>query len=464
MKASSPAVVVVGDALLDRDVDGVVERICPDAPVPVLDQRSQTDRPGGAALAATLAARQGASVVIVSAVGDDEAGDTLRRLLATEGVELVNVGLTAATPEKVRLRADGHSLLRLDRGGPPGVAGRHLGRAVAALGDVDAVLVSDYGRGLADVAALRAALVATSAPVVWDPHPRGPRPVPGVTVATPNGDELRGAVPPDATTRAEGLAGLAARARRLVEQWEVGAVAVTLGPAGALLTRAGGTPPMVIPVRPVEGGDPCGAGDCFASTTAVALASGAVLPEAVEEAAAAATTFVEAGGAAALFGSHPVPVSDAAALATTTDARTGSAGGRGVVVATGGCFDLLHAGHVSLLQAARGLGDRLVVLLNSDRSVAGLKGPDRPLQPEADRRDLVLALECVDEVIVFDEDTPVAALDRLRPDVFVKGGDYAGRELPEAPVLEQWGGQTVIVPYLGGRSTTRLVEEARRGR
>ena len=134
----------------------------------------------------------------------------------------------------------------------------------------------------------------------------------------------------------------------------------------------------------------------------------------------------------------------------------------GTVVATGGCFDLLHAGHVSLLNAARSLGDRLVVLLNSDRSVARLKGPDRPIQSEDDRREVLLALGCVDDVVIFDEDTPVAALERLRPQVWVKGGDYSGLDLPESAVLSRWGGQAVTVPYLSGRSTTRLIMEARR--
>jgi rfaE bifunctional protein nucleotidyltransferase chain/domain/rfaE bifunctional protein kinase chain/domain len=451
-----PHVVVVGDALLDRDIDGAVERICPDGPAPVLDEHHVNSRPGGAALAATLAARQRTTVTLVSAVGDDEAGATLRRLLVDEGVDLVDLGLVGGTPEKVRLRARGHTLLRLDRGGPPGLRGHDIDRVAAALGRADAVLVSDYGRGITAVPAVREALAAAGAPIVWDPHPKGARPVVGTTVATPNRDELAGlVVDPDIGAGTEvGLAGTAARARHLVALWPVGAVVVTMGFEGALLTRAEG-PPLVVPVAPAGAGDPCGAGDCFAATTAVALARGAVLPDAVERAAAEAAAFVERGGAAALTDGAPH------GEVAPSQARA-SSGEPDVVVATGGCFDLLHAGHVSLLQAARALGDRLVVLLNSDRSVARLKGADRPLQGEVDRRQVLLALGCVDDVVVFDEDTPTAALDRLRPDVWVKGGDYAGRDLPEAAILELWGGQAVIVPYLSGRSTTRLVQEARR--
>jgi rfaE bifunctional protein nucleotidyltransferase chain/domain len=132
----------------------------------------------------------------------------------------------------------------------------------------------------------------------------------------------------------------------------------------------------------------------------------------------------------------------------------------GTVVATGGCFDLLHPGHVQTLQAARALGDCLIVLLNSDASVRRLKGPTRPVTGERDRAAVLRALECVDAVLVFGEDTPVAALERLRPDVWVKGGDYAGRRLPEADALERWGGRVVVVPTVDGHSTTRLIEEA----
>ncbi|CAA9310254.1 MAG: ADP-heptose synthase / D-glycero-beta-D-manno-heptose 7-phosphate kinase [uncultured Frankineae bacterium] len=132
----------------------------------------------------------------------------------------------------------------------------------------------------------------------------------------------------------------------------------------------------------------------------------------------------------------------------------------GTVVATGGCFDLLHAGHVTVLQQARALGDCLVVLLNSDDSVRRLKGATRPLQSQGDRATLLRALGCVDAVVVFDEDTPVAALERLRPDVWAKGGDYALADLPETPVLARWGGQAVVLPYLDGKSTTSLIQEA----
>jgi rfaE bifunctional protein nucleotidyltransferase chain/domain len=176
--------------------------------------------------------------------------------------------------------------------------------------------------------------------------------------------------------------------------------------------------------------------------------------EAVQQAVVAAAAFVEAGGASS-YGRRDRAVERGAGMADRVRARGGT------VVATGGCFDLLHAGHVATLEAARALGDCLVVCLNSDASVRRLKGESRPLVPQADRARVLAALECVDEVVVFEEDTPVEAIRRVRPDVWAKGGDYAGADLPEAALLREWGGQAVVLPYLTGRSTTSLVETAR---
>jgi rfaE bifunctional protein nucleotidyltransferase chain/domain len=247
------------------------------------------------------------------------------------------------------------------------------------------------------------------------------------------------------------------RARELRRRWRAEAVAVTLGDEGALLVN-GKRPPLVAPAPRLTVLDPCGAGDRFSSTAAGMLADGHTLEEAVTAAVRTASAFVAAGGASAgLTGGAPMLASEGMEAALEVAARTRAAGGR--VVATGGCFDLLHAGHVSVLQAARRLGGCLVVLLNSDESVRRLKGPDRPLVNEADRSAVISALECVDAVAVFDEPTPEAALRRLRPDVFAKGADYSDVELPESAVLAEWNAEVVLLPYLEGRSTTRLLEE-----
>jgi D-beta-D-heptose 7-phosphate kinase/D-beta-D-heptose 1-phosphate adenosyltransferase len=388
------------------------------------------------------------------------------------------------------VRAQGRALLRLDRGGDGGAVGAATAAARAAIAWADAILVADYGRGVAAEPGIRAALaraIAGGVPVVWDPHPRGPEPVAGCALVTPNAAEARGF----ASSGADGsLAAAAADAEALLARWDAAAVCVTRGSAGALLVRAAGGAPLVVPAAPVPVGDPCGAGDRFASRAAEILASGAPVAEAITAAVAAASTFVAAGGASAigtpqlkgdsprndfatsaqrpqsstLKGSDP-PVGGGAGDLSALDARGQTpvewvrAQG-GTVVATGGCFDLLHPGHVHTLQAARALGDCLVVCLNSDASVRRLKGPSRPVQGEQDRAAVLAALGCVDDVVVFEEDTPVEVLRRLRPDIWVKGGDYAVADLPEAAVLAEWGGRAVVLPFVEGRSTTRLIEEA----
>jgi D-beta-D-heptose 7-phosphate kinase/D-beta-D-heptose 1-phosphate adenosyltransferase len=456
----SGPLVVLGDALLDRDLEGTVERLAPDAPVPVVEAPVARVRPGGAGLAALLAARDGREVVLISALAGDAPGAELRALLGDAGVEVIELGLAGATPEKVRVRAAGRSLLRLDHGGPAGEVGPLSDPGARAMRAAAGVLVADYGRGVAAEASVRAALAERGrAPMVWDPHPRGAPPPPGAALATPNAAEALVFAPDVA--HGDDVAAVAARARALVACWQTAGVAVTLGRRGALLSGAAGAP-LLVPAPPAPLADPCGAGDRFASAAAGALADGAVPSEAVEVAVARASAFVATGGAAGLVAPAPpdeAPPADAAALVARVRAEGGT------VVATGGCFDLLHAGHVAMLQAARALGDCLVVCLNGDDSVRRLKGRDRPLQPASDRAAVLLALDCVDAVVVFDEDTPVEALERLRPSIFAKGADYAGADLPEARALTRWGGQVVAVPYLQGRSTTRLLEEAvRRGR
>ena len=439
--------VVVGDALLDRDLDGRAERLAPDAPVPVLDDLREHARPGGAALAAVLAAAAGEEVVLVCALGRDGAGRRLAGLLEAASVTVHDLGLHGTTPEKVRIRAAGRALVRLDRGGG-GRCGPMTAEATAAIRGARAVLASDYGRGVVAEPTVREALAAevpAAAPVVWDPHPRGPAPVPGVLVATPNAREA-GAGP--------SLAEAAAAARALAARWRAVNVCVTRGADGAVLAGGDG-PALAVPAPPVpDGADPCGAGDCFAATVAVRLAAGALPSEAVPAAVGAASTFVAAGGAAAALMRPRAPE---AASAATLAARVRQAGG--TVVAAGGCFDLLHAGHVRMLESARALGDCLIVCMNSDASVRRLKGAGRPVNGEHDRAAVLAGLGSVDAVAVFQEDDPRTVLRELRPHLWVKGGDYALADLPEREVLASWDGHAVTVPYVTGRSTTRLIEE-----
>jgi rfaE bifunctional protein nucleotidyltransferase chain/domain/rfaE bifunctional protein kinase chain/domain len=442
-------VVVVGDALLDRDLDGRADRLAPDAPVPVVHDAVLHQRPGGAGLAAMLAARAGSRVTLVTALGRDPAGAELATLLDREGIAVVDV-TRATTPVKTRVRVDGHPVVRVDDGDDDDPPARPDRIAEVDAGAVDAVLVSDYGRGVADASPVQEWLgaYATSAPLVWDPHPRGSAPVANARLVTPNRYEAR----------AQGLAvdsvrEVAATASELAARWRAQGVAITLAGDGAMLGVPGRLP-LAIPATRVRGADPCGAGDSFAVHVTRAVADGAVLTDAVTEGVVAASAFVAAGGVDALR--------DRAVDRRGGDHLHAVRRHGGTLVATSGCFDLLHAGHVAMLEAARALGDALVVLLNSDRSVQDLKGAERPVVGEADRAALLRGLRCVDAVETFDELTPARALERLRPDVFVKGDDYGLGDIPETSVMERWGGTVVVVPYLEGRSTTRLIGEVDR--
>jgi len=563
--------VVVGDALLDRDLDGTASRLVPDSAAPVLPDPAERVRPGGAALTALLAARSGVDTILVAPLGRGPAADELRELL-TPLVRVVEMPWTGRVPEKIRIRADGRVLVRLDHDGD-----RYSGplgpEAVAALASAGAILVSDYGRGVTAVAELRRLLTARAkrVPLVWDPHPAGMPPVAGTRLVTPNlaeaiavaggeeaeesqgssngsagvgnggggsvsagyrdgarqsalidgsgagssaaavrrakgvrstatgvadadgsaslnGDHTSGSAPagdtePPGRPEKLGGSGTGSRAghqagrlnprpprrqtyqvaveaaRRLVQRWSVSHVCVTLGGNGALLV--GDRERILVPAPAVTVMDPCGAGDRFAAAAAAALRRGALVSEAVDSAVHAAAQFLAEGGVGGLSDTGrtgrpalPAGSADAWELAQAVHATGGT------VVATGGCFDLLHAGHVRCLSAARAAGDCLIVCLNSDDSVRALKGPGRPVVPAADRRAMLEALECVDAVIVFDEPTPAAVLSRLRPDVWVKGGDYDAADLPEAELLRSWGGQALTVPYLDGRSTTTLLRAA----
>ncbi|MFE1847924.1 bifunctional heptose 7-phosphate kinase/heptose 1-phosphate adenyltransferase, partial [Streptomyces sp. NPDC059515] len=281
---------VVGDALLDRDLTGRSDRLAPDAPVPVVDDCAETTRPGGAALTAYLAARDGREVTLVTALGGDPASRELKRLLRP-WVEIVPQPL----PEKTRVLAGDRPVARLDRG--DGRARTATDEAREAVLGAPAVLVSDYGRGTAD--ALRDVLTARPPPH-WDPHPPGAPPVPGTRLVTPAEKEAL-ALAPDAGPGRRDLHAAAHGAATLVRRWKAAAVAVTLGARGALLSY--GDHPLLVPAGAVHHGDTCGAGDRFAATAAGLLADGALVGEAVERAGGAATRGGGAGGA----GGHPPP-------------------------------------------------------------------------------------------------------------------------------------------------------------
>jgi D-beta-D-heptose 7-phosphate kinase / D-beta-D-heptose 1-phosphate adenosyltransferase len=457
--------VVLGDSMLDIDIEGDASRLSPEAPVPVVDVTRQRRRPGGAGLAALLAARSGQEVILITALGSDDLGDALLNLL-TDHVEVCSLPLEGSTVCKCRVAAGEIPMLRVDSGSGRARRTPLPPAAVRALTSAGAIMVADYGRGVAALPTIRQALLEMhSVPVVWDPHPRGPAPVRGCTVVTPNADEARLSCGADHP---------AEQGRQLCENWQARSVAVTIGSRGAVLTEATDPPRTThVPVsdlaRPRPGRlDACGAGDQFAVAATVALLEGADVRQAVRAAVSSATQFVHDGGAthvSTVSGSESIDLSARLAEPTALPdayevaARIRRAGGR--LVATGGCFDLLHRGHISLLNQARALGDALIVCLNSDASVRRAKGSGRPVVPQEDRARVLNALAAVDGVAIFEEKTPAALLGRLQPDIWVKGQDYADRIMPEAEVVERLGGQVVLLPVVPGYSTTRLVHTAR---
>ncbi|MER6980412.1 PfkB family carbohydrate kinase, partial [Streptomyces carpinensis] len=302
--------VVVGDALLDRDLTGHADRLAPDAPVPVVADCAERVRPGGAALAAYLAARDGRDVTLVTGLDDGPAGRELRRLL-DPWLTVVPLPMSGEVSQKTRVLAQDRPVVRLDHGS--GHAREATDEARRALACASAVLVSDYGRGAADT--LRAEL-RRRPPEVWDPHPRGGPPVPGTRLVTPARTEAHGfaaaltedqdhggeARAPGGDAPGSELRTVAREAGALVRHWRVAAVTVTLGARGALLSY--GEHPLLVPVTAAHHGDPCGAGDRFAAAAAGLLADGALVGEAVEGAVTAATAFVGAGGAGGLLGTE----------------------------------------------------------------------------------------------------------------------------------------------------------------
>jgi rfaE bifunctional protein nucleotidyltransferase chain/domain/rfaE bifunctional protein kinase chain/domain len=456
--------VIVGDSMLDVDIEGSATRLSPEAPVPVVDAERVWHRPGGAGLAAVLAARVDRDVVLVTALADDADGRALAGLLEESGVRVVALPMTGATVCKTRIRAAGQSMLRLDHGDGTAAGGDLPVEVAEVLNRARAVCVADYGRGVTAHTGVRQLLteVAERTPVVWDPHPRGAAPTPGCWLVTPNQSE--------AERFSERGDSDAHSAERLRQRWRANAVCVTLGAGGAVLASEAGS--VHIPVPAAAGAssgrrDTCGAGDRFAVAATQAFGAGDDAAAAVTAAVDAASRFVTTGGAVGV--SRAVAVEGSRTAAAQSGALTGEIAEvrdrlrrrGGTLVATGGCFDLLHTGHVRLLHQARQLGDALVVLLNSDASVSALKGPRRPVMAAEDRARVLAALACVDAVVIFEEQSPEQALELLRPDIWVKGGDYTENDLPEAGVVRRHGGEVVLLPTVAGYSSSNLIAAAR---
>lgn len=464
-------VLVVGDAMLDVYLSGSSERLSQEAPVPVVTVDAETTNAGGAANVAVNAARLGGDVSLVALVGSDADGERLLAELRVAGVATggVVVDPSRSTMSKTRILANGQGVVRFDRGST-GSAGRQSQRRVAGsvaeqVAVADAVIVSDYAYGVvtdAVIGSLAERRVGRRAVVAVDSKDLTRYRDVAPTVVKPNRSQaLRLLGQPD-DGQVEGR--IDAGADALLERTGARIVAVSLGGDGALVVERN-RPMYRTYSRPLAQSRAAGAGDTFVAVLAMALATGAGGPAATELASAAATVVMGKEGTATCSASElRESLSGSRKLLSggRLAARMAYHRSRGErIVLTNGCFDILHRGHVTYLNRAKALGDVLVVGVNSDESVRRLKGPGRPINALDDRVEVLAALSCVDHVAVFDEDTPARLVEAVRPDVFVKGGDYTREMLPEAAVVAAVGGAVRILPYVEDRSTTGVIRRIR---
>ena len=464
---------VVGDLMLDEYVQGGVERISPEAPVAVVNVKDVEYRLGGAANVARQIAALGGRALLGGVIGNDDAGRMLLENCARAGIDTRAV-LTEdrrATTRKLRVLGHGQQLLRLDWEDAAPVRSLLSQQMLQKLSSGPApavVILSDYAKGVLTDDMLAIAIGharAAGVRVLVDPKRQDFAAYRGANMLTPNLKEL--SLSAGRSLDPDDIDAIAAAAGPLIAAAQLDWMVVTLGHRGILLVPAQGSPRHVPAVRRAVS-DVTGAGDTVVAVLAIALAAGADVGQAAEVANAAAGVAVGEIGAVsvqlaqirdALTERNSGKVLDRAELAAR--ASTWLASGKRIVF-TNGCFDLLHAGHLSLLHQAADAGDVLVVAINSDESVRRLKGEERPILPAVERAALLAAIECVDAVTVFDEPTPLEVLRVVRPAVLVKGQDYRPDAVVGRELVESAGGRVVLVPLVAGRSTSTLIERIRR--
>jgi D-beta-D-heptose 7-phosphate kinase / D-beta-D-heptose 1-phosphate adenosyltransferase len=472
-------VLCVGDLMLDDFVYGDVSRISPEAPTPVIAVRRSETVIGGAGNVARNVAGLGARCLFVGVVGEDAAGKALHAAFA--GLPRIEAQLVSdrgrPSTRKVRYVSEQHSthMLRADWEEARAVDGaveeqllEHIRRLLPRAG---ALVLSDYAKGVLTPRVVREAIDAAKTlgkAVIVDPKGTDFTRYRGATLITPNRQELAAATRLPAVTEAE----IASAAAELGRQVASEAVLVTRSEGGMTLVTAG-KDAIHVPAYPVKVGDVSGAGDTVAAVLGVMLAMGADFEAAMRAANAAAAVVVGKRGTATLSAAElRARILPAASLASeekivfdwsVLDERLADWRRQGLRIGfTNGCFDLLHPGHIAVLAKARAACDRLVVGLNGDASVRRLKGDGRPVQHEHARADVLAALEAVDLVVIFPQDTPQELIQRVRPKVLVKGGDYDRKDVVGRDVIEAEGGEVILVDLVPGHSTTELVKRSRR--
>jgi len=474
---SEQTVLCIGDLMLDEFVYGDVSRISPEAPTPVIAVKRTELMIGGAGNVARNLVALGARCIFIGVVGDDEAGGSLTKALSTHpSIEFhLVVDGTRQTTRKVRFVSEHHSthLLRADWEMASAIdAGSEdalIGHVIKAMPRVGAVVLSDYAKGALTPRVTRAVIAAANEhgkPVVVDPKGPDYSIYRGATLVTPNRQELADATHSLAQTDEE----VAAAAARLRDELGAKAVLVTRSEAG--MTLAAGGAPVHVPAYPVRVRDVSGAGDTVVAVLSVMLAMDADFESAMRAANAAAAVVVgKRGTATASVAELRARILPSSTLApqekiifdwALLDDQLAEWRKQGLRVGfTNGCFDLLHPGHVKLLAGARAACDRLVVGLNGDASVTRLNGAGRPVQPVQARAEVLAALEAVDLVAVFDEDTPDKLIARVKPIVLVKGADYSRDQVVGREIVEALGGEVVLIDLVPGQSTSSMVERTR---
>lgn len=473
-------VLCIGDLMLDEFVYGEVSRISPEAPAPVIAARRSETNIGGAGNVARNVAGIGARCIFVGLIGDDEAGKVLQAALAREPrVEpMLVVDRSRPTTRKVRYVSEHFSthMLRADwelaAPASDAIERQLIDTALAALPRADIVLLSDYAKGVLTARVIRNVIDAAKKlgkRVIVDPKSANFAIYRGASLLTPNRKEFTEA----SRSRAGSDAEIAVAARELMLLADCEAMLVTQSEHGMTLVPGEGAP-IHVPAQPVKVRDVSGAGDTVAAMLAVALAAGADWETALRCAAAGAAVAVGKQGTAtvslaelrrrilphaSLTAEEKIAVS-----ASDLDARVVDWRKQDLRIGfTNGCFDILHPGHVRVLTRARATCDRLIVGLNSDASVKRLKGEERPVQNERARAEVLAALEAVDLVVIFEDDTPIDLITRIKPAALVKGGDYTREQVVGHEIVEAHGGEVVLVDILEGFSTTALVKRARQG-
>lgn len=465
---STVKVLVAGDIMLDQYWFGPTSRISPEAPVPVVKVTQSQARPGGAANVAVNLASLGARTTLAGVVGQDAGASLLRHALAERGIALDFVeSATRPTITKLRVLSRNQQLIRLDTEDAFGQeeASLLLERVRRSAAAASVCILSDYGKGsLLEVPALVAAARAARLPVLVDPKGTDFARYRGATLLTPNLAEFE-AVAGTASSDAD----LAARARRMRSDFALEALVVTLGERGMMVVTDA-SEAVFMPARAREVFDVTGAGDTVIAALAASLGAGMTLTDAAALANVAAGIVVRKIGVAAVTPQelrqelHAQGLGGRGVVARGEIGRTvAEARARGErLVMTNGVFDILHAGHVGYLEEAKARGDRLLVAVNDDASVRRLKGPERPVNPLADRMAVLAALAAVDWVVPFSEDTPADLIGEVLPDVLVKGGDYRPEDIAGGPAVIANGGRVEVLPFREGRSTTRILDSIRK--